>query len=149
MASLYADVGKDSADLLKKVFPEKDNKFETEVNTKAACGGKLQIVANRNQDGSVSGVYKPSFDFLVAENVKGEWKAEFSTENKSKVDLSLSPGSVSGLKVKFGGNDTAVNAGLSIFFLFFSSSFSKVSFLFFFFVFWKEKGFCVIFVCSV
>jgi hypothetical protein len=110
MATLFDDVGKSGCDHLKNVFPAGKNNFETEVTAKATCGAKIVLIAKRNADGSIAGTFKPSYGFSAGD-MKGEWKAQFGTDNASKVDTTFSFASFTGLKLKAGTNDTTFNVG--------------------------------------
>jgi hypothetical protein len=110
MASLYADLGKSSDDLIEKVFAGDENKFETEVNAKTVSGTKLQILVSKNKDGSLVSSFKPTYPLTIGGS-NAELKVDLSTSNKSKVDASFNVQAVSGLKVKVGTTDSTVNGG--------------------------------------
>jgi len=109
MASSFADIGKSASDLLSDVFPGDNNKFETEVNAKASNGSKVQVVVARKDDALLA-TFKPTYPLSFGA-VKGELKAQLSTDGKSKVDTSLNVSAVEGLKIKVGTTNTNVNGG--------------------------------------
>jgi len=113
MASLFADIGKCSEDLIKKVFPsESGNNFETEVNAATSCGTKLQILVSRNNDdGSLTSTFKPTVPLSLGDT-KGELKFELSSRNQTKLEASVNPKGFSGLKVKTSATDKNVTAGI-------------------------------------
>jgi len=114
MASLYADVGKQSEDLLTKVFPGDDTKssnFETEINAKTNNGNKIQLVVSRKDEEGIVANLKPSYPLNIAQT-KGELKFQLSSlAGKSKVDASFDLNSLSGLKVKVGADEKTLNGG--------------------------------------
>jgi hypothetical protein len=112
MASLFADLGKCSEDLIKKVFPvEGNNNFETEVNASTSCGTKLQVLVSRNNDdGSLTSTFKPTVPLSLGDT-KGELKLELSSRNQTKVEGSVNLKAISGLKVKASATDKTVTAG--------------------------------------
>jgi len=111
MATSYADLGKSTSDLLTDVFPGAENKFETEINAKASCGSKVQVLVTRAKEGSgLLSTFKPTYPIIFG-SVKGELKAQLSTDGKTKVDTSLGVSAVEGLKLKLGTTNTNVNGG--------------------------------------
>lgn len=109
MASSFSDIGKAASDLLSDVFPGSESKFETEVNAKSANGSKVQVVVSKHNDDLLA-AFKPTYPLSFGA-VKGELKAQLSTDGKSKVDTSLNVSAVEGLKIKVGTTNTNVNGG--------------------------------------
>jgi len=111
MATPFSALGQPTSDLLSDVFPEEENKFETEVNSKASCGSKVQVLLSKVRDGSgLLATFKPTYPFTFG-SIKGELKAQLSTDGKTAVDTSLGVSAVEGLKLKLGTTNISVTGG--------------------------------------